>query len=160
VKGIQVCSIKGPGPLQRGDNHNDIKMGWGHLKIFFFRTMKPEKLNFTWKLPDLEWRQVGQNDGPWGSDGANGNEMHIWYWKNISIWAKVSQVSDVAHGPLVCGSDYLHQWCSCGCTFIFNWISSLWLELRARTIDLHHPLSWGLLICLHPRSYHCPWALL
>jgi hypothetical protein len=35
------------------------------------------------------------------SDGANGNEMHILYWKYISIWAKVSQVSDVAHGPLV-----------------------------------------------------------
>jgi hypothetical protein len=38
---------------------------------------------------------------PLGSDGANGNEMHIWYWKNISIWAKISQVSDVAHGPLI-----------------------------------------------------------
>jgi hypothetical protein len=46
VKGIQVCSIKGPGPLQRGDNHKNIKMGWGNLKIFL-RTMKPEKLNFT-----------------------------------------------------------------------------------------------------------------
>jgi hypothetical protein len=45
VKGIQVLSIKGPGPLQRGDNHKNIKMGWGHLKIF--RTMKPEKLNLT-----------------------------------------------------------------------------------------------------------------
>jgi hypothetical protein len=28
---------------------------------------------------------------------ANGNEIHI----NISIWARVTQVSDVAHGPLV-----------------------------------------------------------
>jgi hypothetical protein len=27
--------------------------------------------------------------------------MHILYWINISIWVKVSQVSDVAHGPLV-----------------------------------------------------------
>jgi hypothetical protein len=47
VKGIQVCSNKGPGPLQRGDNHKNAKMGWGHLKILFLRTMKPEKLNFT-----------------------------------------------------------------------------------------------------------------
>jgi hypothetical protein len=47
VKGIQGCSIKGPGPLQRGDNYKNVKMGWGHLKIFFLRTMKPEKLNFT-----------------------------------------------------------------------------------------------------------------
>jgi hypothetical protein len=33
--------------------------------------------------------------------GANGNEMHIQYWKNISTWAKVTQVSDVAHGTFV-----------------------------------------------------------
>jgi hypothetical protein len=46
VKGIQGCLIKGPGPLQRGDNHKNVGMGWGHLKIFL-RTMKPEKLNFT-----------------------------------------------------------------------------------------------------------------
>jgi hypothetical protein len=46
VKEIQVCSIKGPGPLERGDNDKNVKMRWGHLKIFL-RTMKPEKLNFT-----------------------------------------------------------------------------------------------------------------
>jgi hypothetical protein len=34
VKGIQVCSNEGPGPLLRGDNHKNVKMGWGHLKIF------------------------------------------------------------------------------------------------------------------------------
>jgi hypothetical protein len=47
VKGIQFYSNKGPDPLQRGDNHKNVKMGWGHLKILFLRTMKPEKLNFT-----------------------------------------------------------------------------------------------------------------
>jgi hypothetical protein len=41
VKGIQVSSNKGPGPLQRGDNHKNVKMGWGHLKIFFSRTAGP-----------------------------------------------------------------------------------------------------------------------
>jgi hypothetical protein len=46
VKRIQVCSNKGPGLLQRGDNHKNVKMGWSHLKIFS-RTRKPEKLNFT-----------------------------------------------------------------------------------------------------------------
>jgi hypothetical protein len=35
VKGIQICSKKGPGLLQRGDNYKNVKMGWGH-KIFFF----------------------------------------------------------------------------------------------------------------------------
>jgi hypothetical protein len=47
VKGIQVCSINGPDPLQRGDNYKNVKMGWDHLKILFLRIMKPEKLNFT-----------------------------------------------------------------------------------------------------------------
>jgi hypothetical protein len=37
VKGNQVCSNKGPGPFERGDNHKNVKMGWGHLKIFFSR---------------------------------------------------------------------------------------------------------------------------
>jgi hypothetical protein len=27
VKGIQVCSNKGPGHLQREDNHKNVKMG-------------------------------------------------------------------------------------------------------------------------------------
>jgi hypothetical protein len=71
VKGIQVCSNKGPDSLQRGDNHKNIEMGLGHLKIFF-RTMKLEKMNFTWKLYDLERKQVGWNLGLQGSDGANG----------------------------------------------------------------------------------------
>jgi hypothetical protein len=53
---------------------------WGqgggvHLKILFLRTMKPEKLNFTWKLSDMEQRQVDYIMGPRGSNG--GNEMHI-----------------------------------------------------------------------------------
>jgi hypothetical protein len=28
VRGIQACSIKGPGPLQRGDNFKNVKLGW------------------------------------------------------------------------------------------------------------------------------------
>jgi hypothetical protein len=39
--GIQVCSNKGPGPFQRGDNHKNLKMGWGRLKIFFYITTGP-----------------------------------------------------------------------------------------------------------------------
>jgi hypothetical protein len=29
-----VYSNKGPSPLQRGDNHKNVKIGWSHLKIF------------------------------------------------------------------------------------------------------------------------------
>jgi hypothetical protein len=41
VKGIQVCSNKGPGPLQMGDNHKNVKIWCGNLKIFFSRTTGP-----------------------------------------------------------------------------------------------------------------------
>jgi hypothetical protein len=36
VKKIQgvFFSNKGTGPLQRGDNHRNVKMGLGHLKLF------------------------------------------------------------------------------------------------------------------------------
>jgi hypothetical protein len=34
VKGIQICTNRGPGPLERGGNHKNVKMGWGHLRIF------------------------------------------------------------------------------------------------------------------------------
>jgi hypothetical protein len=34
-------SNKGPGPLQRGDNYKNIKIGWVLLKIFFSRTTWP-----------------------------------------------------------------------------------------------------------------------
>jgi hypothetical protein len=41
MKEIQVYSNKGTGPLQRGDNNKNVKMGWGHLKILFSRTTGP-----------------------------------------------------------------------------------------------------------------------
>jgi hypothetical protein len=37
MKGIQVYSNKGPGPFQRGDDHKNVKMMWGH----FSRTTGP-----------------------------------------------------------------------------------------------------------------------
>jgi hypothetical protein len=36
-----LVSNKGPSPPQRGDNHKNVKMGWGHFKIFFSRTIGP-----------------------------------------------------------------------------------------------------------------------
>jgi hypothetical protein len=47
VKGILNYSNKGPGPLQRGDNLKNAKVGWGHSKIFFSRTSEPEYVIFT-----------------------------------------------------------------------------------------------------------------
>jgi hypothetical protein len=42
VKRIQVLSNKGPAPLQRGDNHRNVRKGWDHLKILFLRARKAE----------------------------------------------------------------------------------------------------------------------
>jgi hypothetical protein len=41
VKAIKICSNKGSGSLQRGDNCKNLKMGWDHLKIIFSRTNGP-----------------------------------------------------------------------------------------------------------------------
>jgi hypothetical protein len=37
VKGIQISSNKGPGPLQRGDNHKNEKNGMGSSKNFLLQ---------------------------------------------------------------------------------------------------------------------------
>jgi hypothetical protein len=47
MKGIQVSSNKGSGPIQRGDNYKNVKIGWGHKKFFFSRIPGPRKLKFT-----------------------------------------------------------------------------------------------------------------
>jgi hypothetical protein len=33
--------------FSKGRYHKNAKMGWGHLKIFFSRTIEPEELIFT-----------------------------------------------------------------------------------------------------------------
>jgi hypothetical protein len=44
--GILNCSNKGQGPLQRGDNYKNVKIGLGAIKIFS-RTTEPGKVIFT-----------------------------------------------------------------------------------------------------------------
>jgi hypothetical protein len=62
VKGIQVCSNKGLGPLLRGDNHKNVKIGWGHLKIFS-RTTGPILTRLGINHPCAEGIQVCPNEG-------------------------------------------------------------------------------------------------
>jgi hypothetical protein len=71
-------------------------MRWGLLRILFLRTMKPEKLNFTWKLSGMEQRQVDYITGPEGQ--VRQMEMKCILYLYMT---KVTQVSNVAHGPLV-----------------------------------------------------------
>jgi hypothetical protein len=63
VKGIQVCLNIGPGPLQRGDNHKNVKMGWGHLKIFFSRITGPILSRLGTNHPWRERMQVSLKEG-------------------------------------------------------------------------------------------------
>jgi hypothetical protein len=63
MKGIQVCSNKGPDPLQRGDNHKNVKLGCDHLKIFFSRTTGPILTRLSTNHPWGKWIQVCSNEG-------------------------------------------------------------------------------------------------
>jgi hypothetical protein len=83
VKGIQVCSIKGPGLLQRGDNHKNVKMGWGPLKIFS-RTTGP--ILTTLHKSSLGVYQVCSNEGDNSSlrgDYRKRIKMHWKFLKNL-----------------------------------------------------------------------------
>jgi hypothetical protein len=74
VKGIQVCSNKGPGLLLRRDNYKNVKMGWSHLKIFFSRTTGPILtrlgINHRWE----EGIQVCSNEGDCRSPRGDNSE--------------------------------------------------------------------------------------
>jgi hypothetical protein len=63
VKGMQVCSNKGPSTLQRGNNHKNVKMGWGHLKIFLSRTTRPILTRLGTNHFWVEGIQVSSNEG-------------------------------------------------------------------------------------------------
>jgi hypothetical protein len=70
--------MKGPGPLQRGDNHKNVKMVWGHLKIFS-RTTGPILTRRGTKLSLREGIQVCSNEGdslsPW-EDNSKRVKIH------------------------------------------------------------------------------------
>jgi hypothetical protein len=73
VKGIQVCSNKGPGLLQRGDNHKNVKIGWGHLKIYS-RTTGPILTRLGRNHPWGEEIQVCLNEGDCPSSRGDNSE--------------------------------------------------------------------------------------
>jgi hypothetical protein len=79
VKGIQVCSNKGPDPLKREDtcNHN-IEMEWGHLIIFFSRTFGPILTRLGINHPWGKGIQVCSNEGDCLSPrGGNSKRVKI-----------------------------------------------------------------------------------
>ena len=70
VKGLQFCSNEGPGPHQRGDNHENAKIGWCHLKIFFSRTTEPGKMKLMGEHHQVVQIQLCSNHDPRGQGGA------------------------------------------------------------------------------------------
>ena len=107
MKGIKVCSKKGPCPFPRGDNYEIAKIHWQNLKIFSSRTTVP----ISTKL------QLQNHKASFGEGDSS-----LFKWKKIIIklimfissldqcydiiicvyWFELfSQVSDVAHVPLV-----------------------------------------------------------
>jgi hypothetical protein len=43
MKGIQVCFNKGSNPLQRKENHENAKVGWGYFKYFVLHNHRARK---------------------------------------------------------------------------------------------------------------------
>jgi hypothetical protein len=62
VKGTQVCLNKGQNPLQRGDYHENVKVRWGHLKIFS-RTIWPILTRFGTNCPWVKGIQISSEEG-------------------------------------------------------------------------------------------------
>ena len=105
---IQVCvNEKGPGTFQRADNYEIVKVHWWNLKIFLSGTIGPIS-----KKPDTKHSWVKWTQGITFKDHSV-KEMIIFFSPNqcydkiialskcVYCFKLVSQVSDMAHGPLV-----------------------------------------------------------
>ena len=57
-----------------GDNHKNVKMGWGHLKIFFFRSTGPIQTRLSTNHPWVEGIQVSSNEGERPSPRGDNSE--------------------------------------------------------------------------------------
>jgi hypothetical protein len=87
VKGIQVCSNKGPSPLQRGDSNKNVKMGCGHFIIFFSRTTGLILTRLGTNHPWSERIQVPLKEGDSPSPRGNNSEgvnIHRQFFKIFS----------------------------------------------------------------------------
>jgi hypothetical protein len=86
VKGIQVCSNQGPGPLQRGDNHKNVKWCGGHLKIIFSRTTRPILTRLGTNHPWKERIQVSLKEGDSPSPRGDNSERVKIHRKFLKIF--------------------------------------------------------------------------
>jgi hypothetical protein len=99
VKEIQVCSNKGPGPLQRGDNHKNVKIGWGHLKIFFSITTVPILTILDTNHPWGEGIQVSSNEGEYPSPRGDIYSKRVKiHPKNFKIFFRTTRPKSIKLG--------------------------------------------------------------
>jgi hypothetical protein len=76
--GIHNGSNKGPDTFQRGDNHKNVKIGLGHLKIFFSRTPMPILTRLSTDHPCGDGIHVCSNERDCFSPrGDNSNRVKI-----------------------------------------------------------------------------------
>jgi hypothetical protein len=98
VKGIQVRSNKGPGPLQKGDNHKNVKMGWGNLKIFSRTTSGPILTRLGTKHPWRERIQVFFKEGDRLSPRGDNSERIKIHRKFLKIVSRTSRPKSIKLG--------------------------------------------------------------
>ena len=82
MKGIQVCSIEGPRPSQRGDNWERIKINWQLLKMLFSRTTGP----ISTTLGTKRGIQVCSNEGPHPYQRGDNWEIIKIIWQLLKIF--------------------------------------------------------------------------
>jgi hypothetical protein len=94
-EGNSSVSNKGPGPLQRGDHHKNVKMGWGHLKIFFSRTTGPilTRLgtNHPWRVRILVSLKEGDSSSLRG-DNSERVKIHK-IFKNLLLQNQLAKIN-------------------------------------------------------------------
>ena len=83
VKGIQVCSNKGPRPFPRGDNYQIAKIHWRNLKIFFSWTTGLISTKLGTMHPWVKGIQVCSNEGPHPFPRGNNYQIAKMHWQNL-----------------------------------------------------------------------------
>jgi hypothetical protein len=91
VKGIQFCSNKEPGPLQRGNNNKNVKVGCGHLKVFILRTTGSILIRLGTNHCWGKWIQVCSNEGDCSSPREDNSEIVKIHLKFLKIFSRTSR---------------------------------------------------------------------
>ena len=86
VKGIQICSDKGPCLFPRGNNSEMAKIHWQNLIIFFSRTTGSISIKLSTKHLRVKEIQIYSNEGPRPLPRRYNNEIANTHWRNVKIF--------------------------------------------------------------------------